>query len=32
LYRIQDARKPETRPRRIATYVAMLSEHRKIYP
>jgi len=32
LYRIQDARKPETRARRIATYVAMLSEDKKLYP
>lgn len=32
LYRIQDAKKPETRARRIAKYVAMLAEQRKIYP
>jgi uncharacterized protein YdeI (YjbR/CyaY-like superfamily) len=32
LYRIQDAKKPETRARRIAKYVAMLNEGRKIYP
>ena len=32
LYRIADAKKPETRARRIAQYVAMLSEHRMIYP
>lgn len=32
LYRIQDAKKPETRARRIAQYVAMLAEQRKIYP
>jgi uncharacterized protein YdeI (YjbR/CyaY-like superfamily) len=31
LYRIQDARKPETRARRIAKYVAMLGEGKKIY-
>jgi len=31
LYRIQDAKRPETRARRIATYVQMLSEHKKIY-
>lgn len=31
LYRIQDAKRPETRARRIATYVHMLSEHKKIY-
>ena len=32
LYRIQDAKKPETRARRIAKYVAMLNEHTKLYP
>ena len=32
LYRIADAKRPETRARRIATFVAMLSEHRKIHP
>jgi uncharacterized protein YdeI (YjbR/CyaY-like superfamily) len=32
LYRVQDAKKPETRARRIEKYVAMLDEHRKIYP
>jgi uncharacterized protein YdeI (YjbR/CyaY-like superfamily) len=32
LYRIQDAKKPETRARRIAKYVAMLNEHTTIYP
>ena len=31
LYRIQEARRPETRARRIAKYVAMLSEGRKIH-
>lgn len=31
LYRVQDAKKPETRARRIAEYVAMLSEGRKIH-
>lgn len=31
LYRIQDAKKPETRARRIQTYVAMLNEGRKIH-
>ena len=31
LYRVQDAKKPETRARRIAQYVAMLSEGRKIH-
>jgi uncharacterized protein YdeI (YjbR/CyaY-like superfamily) len=29
LYRIQDAKKPETRARRIATFVAMLNEGKK---
>ena len=32
LYRIQDARRPETRARRIEKYVAMLSEQKKLYP
>jgi uncharacterized protein YdeI (YjbR/CyaY-like superfamily) len=32
LHRIQDARKPETRARRIAKYVAMLAEGKKLYP
>jgi uncharacterized protein YdeI (YjbR/CyaY-like superfamily) len=32
LYRVQDAKKPETRARRIAKYVAMLAEHDKIHP
>jgi uncharacterized protein YdeI (YjbR/CyaY-like superfamily) len=32
LYRLQDARKPETRARRIAQYVAMLDEQKKLYP
>lgn len=32
LYQIQDARKPETRARRIQKYVAMLNERRKPYP
>ena len=32
LYRIQDAKKPETRARRIAKYAAMLSERKKIHP
>jgi uncharacterized protein YdeI (YjbR/CyaY-like superfamily) len=32
LYQIQDAKKPETRARRIEKYVAMLSEQKKIYP
>jgi uncharacterized protein YdeI (YjbR/CyaY-like superfamily) len=32
LYQIQDAKKPETRARRIAKYVAMLAEREKPYP
>ena len=32
LYRIQDARRPETRARRIAAYVAMLAEHKTLHP
>src|SRR3712207_46084 len=32
LYQIQDAKRPETRARRIAKYVAMLSEREKLYP
>lgn len=32
LYRIQEAKKPETRSRRIEKYVAMLNEHRKLRP
>jgi uncharacterized protein YdeI (YjbR/CyaY-like superfamily) len=32
LYRIQDARKPETRARRIAEFIAMLNEGRKPHP
>jgi uncharacterized protein YdeI (YjbR/CyaY-like superfamily) len=32
LYRIQDAKRPETRARRIEKYVAMLSEHKTIHP
>ncbi len=32
LYRVQDARRPETRARRIATFVTMLGEGRTIHP
>jgi uncharacterized protein YdeI (YjbR/CyaY-like superfamily) len=32
LYQIQDAKKPETRARRIEKYTAMLNEEKKIYP
>ena len=31
LYQIQDAKRPETRARRIANYVAMPAEHKKPY-
>jgi uncharacterized protein YdeI (YjbR/CyaY-like superfamily) len=31
LYRVQEARRPETRARRIATYVDMLAEGRRIH-
>ena len=32
LYRVSDAKKPETRARRVAGFVEMLSEGRKPYP
>jgi uncharacterized protein YdeI (YjbR/CyaY-like superfamily) len=32
LYRIASAKRQETRAKRIDTFVAMLSEHKKIYP
>ena len=32
LYRVQEAKRPETRARRIATFVAMLAEGRKLHP
>jgi uncharacterized protein YdeI (YjbR/CyaY-like superfamily) len=32
LYRIQDAKRPETRARRIEKYAAMLREGKKLYP
>jgi uncharacterized protein YdeI (YjbR/CyaY-like superfamily) len=32
LYRIGTAKLPQTRASRIATFVAMLSEHKKIHP
>lgn len=32
LYRIQDAKRPETRARRITQYVEMLAEGRKLHP
>jgi uncharacterized protein YdeI (YjbR/CyaY-like superfamily) len=31
LYRVQEPKKPETRARRIAAFVAMLAEHRKVH-
>jgi uncharacterized protein YdeI (YjbR/CyaY-like superfamily) len=31
LYRVNDAKRPETRARRIAQYVAMLAEHRTLH-
>jgi uncharacterized protein YdeI (YjbR/CyaY-like superfamily) len=31
LYQIQDAKKPETRARRIEKYIKMLNEHKRIY-
>ena len=31
LYRIQDAKRPETRAKRIATFVEMLNEHKTLY-
>ena len=30
LYRVQDAKKPETRARRIQKFVEMLAQHQKI--
>jgi uncharacterized protein YdeI (YjbR/CyaY-like superfamily) len=32
LWRVQTAKKPETRERRIATLVAMLARHEKLHP
>ena len=32
LYRIGDAKRPETRARRIARYVTMLAEHKTLHP
>jgi uncharacterized protein YdeI (YjbR/CyaY-like superfamily) len=32
LYRLQSAKRPETRARRLAQFVAMLEGHRKLYP
>jgi uncharacterized protein YdeI (YjbR/CyaY-like superfamily) len=32
LYRVQDAKRPETRARRIAQFVEMLARGQKLYP
>jgi uncharacterized protein YdeI (YjbR/CyaY-like superfamily) len=32
LYRLHDAKKPETRARRVEQFIAMLEERRKLYP
>jgi uncharacterized protein YdeI (YjbR/CyaY-like superfamily) len=32
LYRVQDAKRPETRARRIATFVEMLANQKTVYP
>jgi len=32
LFRIRDAKRPDTRAKRIATFVAMLNEHKTFYP
>ncbi|HEY3083683.1 MAG TPA: YdeI/OmpD-associated family protein [Chloroflexota bacterium] len=32
LYRLQDAKKPETRARRLAQFMTMLNEQKKLYP
>lgn len=32
IYRLHDAKKPETRARRLAKFVTMLAEHKKIHP
>ena len=32
LYRVQDAKKPATRARRIAQFVAMMAAGEKLYP
>ncbi len=32
LYRLHDAKRPETRSRRLEQYIAMLNEHRKLHP
>ncbi len=32
LYRLEDAKKPETRARRLAKYIAMLGAHERLHP
>ena len=32
LYRLQDARRPETRARRLEQFVALLNAQQKLYP
>jgi uncharacterized protein YdeI (YjbR/CyaY-like superfamily) len=32
LYRVAEAKRPETRARRIATFVTMLADHKKLHP
>ena len=32
LYQLQDAKRPETRRRRIEKFIVMLNEHKKLYP
>jgi uncharacterized protein YdeI (YjbR/CyaY-like superfamily) len=32
LYRLHDAKRPETRARRLATFLAMLNQHKKPFP
>lgn len=32
LYRLQEAKRPETRAKRLATYVAMLADQKKLHP
>jgi len=32
LYRLQDAKRPETRAKRLAQFIVMLEEQRKPYP
>jgi uncharacterized protein YdeI (YjbR/CyaY-like superfamily) len=32
VYRLQDAKKPETRAQRLDKFMSMLNEHKKVYP